>query len=107
MFFTPKSPSSFVLVHKYKVGGAGGGRGWEGSKPRKAGVIKKERGTRKDAKQCQVKSDYCFEISHRETQVLRQVNPLDTRDFSGCSSRKNLCLIDGTAGDRIHWPLAP
>ena len=26
MFFTPKSPSSFVLVHKYKVG-VGGGQG--------------------------------------------------------------------------------
>lgn len=106
MFFTPKSPSSLVLVHKYKVG-VGWAGGWEGSKPRRAGVIKKERGTRKDAKQCQVKSDYCLEISHRETQVLRQVNPLNTRDFSGCSSRKNLCLIDGTAGDGIHWPCDP
>lgn len=87
-------------------GWSGRAGGWEGSKSRRARVIKKERGTRKDAKQCQVKSDCCLKISHRETQVLGQVNPLDTRDFSGCSSRKNLCLIDGTAGDGYTRPLA-
>ena len=64
-----------------------------------------ERGTRKNAKQCQVKYDYHFNISHRATQVLRQVNPLDTRDFSRCSRKKNLCLrvIDGAEeGDGIY-----
>lgn len=39
-----------------------------------------------------MKYDYAAsrsEINHRETQqVLRQVNPFDTKDVSGCARRK-------------------
>lgn len=66
-----------------------------GNKPRTVRVIKKKRGIRKDAKQCQVKYDYCFKISHRETHVPRRWIHLKQGAF--------LDVLEGKSVPPSHW----